>query len=179
LFLLQQNFLFVNDSTHIHKSGFSELIQLTDLLPCFFEACGTQVLKLFEVIVCVDQPFERFLERLQFFFHLIPLYLEPDLVFPHSIKNMLVTFRTEHGIEFFGLDVLKNLIQLVYLLLKSAPFSLYVLDLLRNEHSRVSEVRLLQLSVLDFGLDSAAGGLQMQKVLRQLRVLVVLHEIDL
>ena len=92
---------------------------------------------------------------------------------------MLIAFGTQHSIKFFRLNILKNFIQLIYFLLKPTSFSLYVLYFLRNEHSRVSKMRLLQLSILNFRLNSATGGLQMQKMLSQLCILVILHEIYL
>lgn len=89
---------------------------------------------------------------------------------------MLIAFVAQHGVHFLRFDLLYNSFEFLYFILKFVSLGLNGFDSFRNEDCFVLDSELFELSVLYFCLYSTAGGLQVQEVFGQLRVLIIFSE---
>lgn len=91
---------------------------------------------------------------------------------------MLIAFGAQSRVHLFVLHLLHHLFEFLNFRLKLVAFRLNDFDFLIHKLSLILKLQLLEFFVFDVHFHSAAGGLEVQQVLGQLRVLVVLVDFD-
>lgn len=166
-------------AAHVCNCGFSEGVQLFDLIFCLFHPTCAQVLEFLQLIAFVCELFVHLFKPLQFPLKLVPSYLASDLVLLHAVQDVLITLSAQRRIYLLILDLLHHPLQLLDLCLKLKPLFLYGLYLIGHEVRLIFVFELLKLLMLDLQPNSAARGLEMHEVLSELRIFIIFCETDL